>query len=356
MAKNETSTTIFDKAKAREMIERGRRSRWWRRKGSKSRGFTYLDANEKAITSPEDLERITALVIPPAWKYVRINPSAGGRIQAVGMDSAGRVQYLYHPAHTQKQGKKKYAKLRRFGEMLPKLKSKTNEDIAADGLPLEKVLAVVLRLINSLYFRVGTDHSAQHYKTFGITTLHKKHLTIGRKGKLEFSFVGKSHIEHRKVLVDEELAGIIKELIALGRGRKLFRYMNGDGTPHPIRPSQINAYIKQATDTEFSSKDFRTWGGTLLAAVKLAEIGPAGDEKEIKKNIVNAVKQVAEELGNTPAVCRSSYIHPAILDAYAKGITIDEFKPRRQRTIKRISADLEPEEKGLIKLLRSEAR
>lgn len=347
--------TIFDPVKSREMIERGRRGSWWQRKGSKSRGFYFIDQSGKRLSSADQIERINALVIPPAWKHVRINPFPGGRIQAVGMDAAGRVQYLYHPTHTQKQGRKKYAKLERFGKLLPKLKAQTNADIETDGLPLQKVLAVALRLINSLYFRVGTDHSEVHYKTYGITTLHKKHLTIGRKGKLEFSFVGKSHIEHRKVLVDEELAAIIKELTSLGRGRKLFRYLNGDGKPHGIRPSHINAYIKQATDREFSSKDFRTWGGTLLAAVKLAELGPAENDKETKKNIVRAVKAVAEELGNTPAVCRSSYIHPAVLGAYSKGITLDEFKPNGKRPIKRISAELEPEEKALLRLLQSQS-
>src|SRR5687768_152738 len=201
----EGNETAFDKTKSRTTIERGRRSRWWRRKGAKSRGFVYVDADDKKINRKGDLERIKSLVIPPAWKHVRINPSPGGRIQAVGMDAAGRVQYLYHRTHTEKQGRKKFKKLEQFGAVLPKLIKRTNEDIAREGLPLEKVLAVALRLINSLYFRVGTDHSEFHYKTYGITTLHKKHLTIGQKGKLEFAFVGKSHVEHRKVLVDEEL-------------------------------------------------------------------------------------------------------------------------------------------------------
>jgi len=344
---------IFDKKKARETIEKGRRSKWWQRKGAKSRGFSYIDATGKKVTAKTDLERIASLVVPPAWMHVRVNPSAGGRVQAVGMDTTGRIQYLYHPLFSEKQKRKKFAKIERFGDYLPKLKKITNEHIALEGLPREKVLAVIMRLINSLYFRVGTDLSEQHYKTYGITTLQKKHLTVGRKGKLEFDYVGKSHVKNRKVIVDEELAAVVKELKLLGRGRKLFRYIDEQGKARPVSPTHINNYLKAATDPQFSSKDFRTWGGTLLAAVELAEIGTAESENEIKKNIVKAVKKVAEELGNTPTVCRGSYIHPAILDSYRSGQTLDEFRPRKQRRIKRIGSDFEPEEKALIKLLNS---
>lgn len=343
----------FDKEKARQMIEKGRRAKWWQRKGSKSRGFKYVDAIGKKVTSKPDLERIAALVIPPAWKHVRINPSAGGKIQAVGMDTTGRIQYLYHASHSEKQTRKKFAKIERFGEFLPKLKKVTNEHLSIEGLPLEKVLAVVMRLINSLYFRVGTDRSEKRYKTYGITTLQKKHLSVGNKGKLEFDYIGKSHVQNRKVIVDEELAAIVKELKSLGRGRKLFRYVDEQGKPRAISPAQINRYLKDATDPEFSSKDFRTWGGTLLAAVELAEIGSSDNEKELKKNIVKTVKKVADELGNTPTVCRSSYIHPAVLDAYLSGVTLDEFRPRKVRRIKRIETDYAPEEKALLKLFQS---
>ncbi|MGE3467839.1 MAG: hypothetical protein AB7J13_13025, partial [Pyrinomonadaceae bacterium] len=264
----------FDKKKALETVAKGRRVNWWRREGSKSRGFQYLDAKGKRISRGDRFERITGLVIPPAWKFVRINPAAGGKIQAVGVDEAGRLQYIYEPKYAERQARKKFAKIERFGEHLPKLKQLTNKHISLDGLPRDKVLAVVMRLINSLYFRVGTDHSQENYKTFGITTLQKRHLRIGRKGKLEFNFVGKSHVAQRKILVDEELAEIIKDLKGLGRGRKLFRYLDDEGKARAVTPGNINRYIKDATDSEFSSKDFRTWGGTLLAAVELAEIGP----------------------------------------------------------------------------------
>src|SRR5687767_223647 len=209
----------------------------------------------------------------------------------------------------------------------------------------------MMRLINSLYMRVGTEKSARHYRTYGITTLRNDHLEIKRGGRLIFDFVGKSHIKHRKVLVDEELAAVMKDLKELGGTRKLFHYLDADGKARPIKPGDLNSYIKNATSPEFSSKDFRTWGGTLLAAIALAELGKTDDPRQIKSNIVAAVKTVAEQLGNTPTVCRASYIHPAVLKAYESGITLDEFHPKKARRIKRVESEYEPEEKALFKLL-----
>lgn len=340
----------FDAAKARQTIEKGRRAKWIKRRGSKSRGFFYIDANGRRIKDAATLERIKALVIPPAWRYVRISPATGGAIQAVGMDTTGRIQYLYHPKFSERQQRRKFKKIERFGEYLPRLRKATNRDILLDGFPREKVLAIMMRLINSLYIRIGTEKSARHYRTYGITTLQNKHLSIKRGGQLVFDFVGKSHIKHRKVLVDEELAAVMKELKQLGGARKLFHYVNGDGKASPVKPADINAYIKQSTSEEFSSKDFRTWGGTLLAAIALAEIGKVDEEREIKRNVVRAVEYVAEQLGNTPSVCRASYIHPAVLRAYESGLTIDEFRPKKTRRIKRVQNEYEPEEKALLRL------
>ncbi|MEP7147806.1 MAG: DNA topoisomerase IB [Acidobacteriota bacterium] len=346
-----TSKPIFDTAKARAAIEKGRRGKWLRRAGSRSRGFSYTDAGGRKIRNKEVLERIASLVIPPAWRHVRIAPSAASRVQAVGMDTTGRIQYLYHPKFSERQQRKKFAKIEKFGEYLPRLRKTTNNDISLEGFPREKVLAVMMRLINSLYFRVGTEKSAHHYRTYGITTLQNKHLEIKRGGKLVFDFVGKSHIKHRKIFVDDELAAVMKELKNLGPARKLFHYIDEDGKARSIRPSDINAYIKKATAPEFSSKDFRTWGGTLLAATMLAEIGRAEEERAIKSNIVKAVKNVAAQLGNTPSVCRASYVHPSVLKAYESGMTLDEFRPKKKRQIRRVASDYDPEEKALIKLL-----
>jgi len=343
----------FDTTKARETIAKGRRAKWWQRKGSKSTGFHYVDLSGNRIKDEESLERIKSLVIPPAWRHVRISPSASSAIQAVGMDTTGRIQYKYRPQFSERQQRKKFEKIERFGEYLPKFRTITNEHISLNGFPREKVLAVMMRLINSLYIRVGTEKSAHHYRTYGITTLQNKHLEIKRGGRLVFDFVGKSSIKHRKVLVDEELASVMKELKELGAARKLFHYIDDEGKTRSIKPSEINAYIKTATAPEFSSKDFRTWGGTLLAAIALAEIGKSEDERAAKKNMVKAVKSVAEQLGNTPAVCRGSYIHPRVLTSYESGITLDEFRPKKARRIHRVEADYEPEEKALLKMLKA---
>ena len=350
MAKNEP---IFDVEKARETIEKGRRGKWWRRRGRTPKTFYYVDHNGDKVTDETHLERIRTLVIPPAWKHVRICPFTNGRLQAVGMDGTGRVQYLYHAKYAEKQQRKKFQKIERFGDHLPNLRKVTTEHLGLEGMPREKVLAVMMRLINSLYMRVGTEKSAKHYKTFGITTLKNKHLTIGRKGKLTFDYVGKSHVKHRKVVVDEALAKILKELKDLGRVGKLFNYVNGDGKVRPVKPGDINRYLKELTDDEFSTKDFRTWGGSLLAAVRFAEVGCCDDEKELKSRIVNVVKDVAEELGNTPAVCRSSYIHPKVIRSYEKGITIEEFTPKKSRRIRARLDEPEPEEAALIKLFKN---
>jgi DNA topoisomerase-1 len=342
---------IFDKAKAKTFIENGARAKWWRRMGGKGSGFYYVDKDGKKITDEQQIERIKSLVVPPAWKFVRISPQAASKVQAVGMDGVGRVQYLYNPKFREKQERKKFEKIEKFGEHLPKLRRLTNEHIALEGFPREKVLAVMTRLINSLYIRMGTEKSVKNYKTYGITTLQNRHLEV-EKNKLVFNFVGKHHIKHRKILVDDELAAIMRDLKAIGGARKLFNFLDENGQARPLKPKDINDYLKQATAPEFSAKDFRTWGGTLLAAHELAEIGTAEDEKTLKKNVGEAVKRVAEQLGNTPTVCRGSYIHPAVLKKYEAGVTLEEFRPKKVRSIKRID-DFEAEEKALMKLFQS---
>lgn len=342
---------IFDTARAKLTIEKGRRAKWWRRRGSMARGFFYVDEGDVRITDEARLERIKSLVIPPAWRHVRIAPTPGCRVQAVGMDTTGRIQYLYNAKFSERQQRKKFLRIEEFGIHLPRLRQITNEHILLEGFPREKVLAVMTRLINSLYFRVGTEKSAKHYRTYGITTLKNKHLEIRRNGELIFDFVGKSHVQHRKVLVDNELAVVMTEIKALGRAGKLFHYVGEDGKARPVRPSEINAYIKAATAEHYSAKDFRTWAGTLLAATELAQIGAAEDGATAKKNLVNAIRRVAAELGNTPAVCRGSYIHPTVLKAYEKGKTLEDFAPGHKHRIKKIQEGLEPEEIALLRLL-----
>jgi DNA topoisomerase-1 len=334
-------------------VTRDRRARWWRRTGSKSRGFRYETADGRRIADEAALERIKSLVIPPAWSEVRISPSPRGRLQAIGVDKAGRVQRIYHPSFVARRARRKYEKIERFGEALPLLRRRANEDIAREGLGKERVLAVVVRLINDLYFRVGSEESVKRYRTYGVTTLRNRHLEIEPGGRLIFKFIGKHHIKHRRILVDEELAALVRDIKAIG-GAKLFEYLGEDGKVRAVTPRDVNDYIKAAAGAEFSAKDFRTWGGTLRAAVELAELGCCEDERRAKKNVVAAVKRVAEHLGNTPTVCRSCYIHPKVLEAYLRGRTIEEFRPRRaRRLIQGRQPDYSVEELALLRLLRA---
>jgi DNA topoisomerase-1 len=263
------------------------------------------------------------------------------------------VQYIYHPQFAARQQRKKYEKIERFGAHLPALRRRTNEDIAREELPKERVLAVIIRLINDLYFRVGSEQSVKRYRTYGVTTLRNRHLEIKRGGRLVFSFVGKHHIRHRRIMVDEELAMLMHDIKRIG-GSRLFNYLDADGKAHPVKPNDVNEYIKAATAPEFSAKDFRTWGGTLLAAIELAEIGKTEDETQAKKNLVRAIKRVAEHLGNTPTVCRACYIHPKVLENYLAGVTLEEFRRRVERSIKRIQPEYEVEEVALLKMLRAQ--
>ncbi len=344
---------IFDAKKAKELIEKGSRTKWFARKGSKSKGFYYVDKTGNKITDEKHLERIKSLVIPPAWKYVRISPAKSSGLQAIGMDTTGRVQYLYSQSFRSRQEKKKFHKIEKFGEHLPQFRKITNEHLELKGFPREKVLALITRLINSLYIRLGSQKSVKHYKTYGITTLQNRHLEIKRGGKLIFKFVGKHHIKHRKILVDKELASLLKDLQSIGGARKLFNYLDENGKPKPIKSSDINRYLKAAIAPEFSAKDFRTWGGTLLAAQELAEIGCCDDANSLKKNVLKAVKKVSEHLGNTPTVCRASYIHPTVIKSYESGVTINEFTPKKKRRIKRLKAEYQPEEVALMKLFQN---
>ena len=286
---------------------------------------------------------------------MRICPGPRGKIQAVGVDAAGRIQYIYHPGFANRQQQKKFSKIEKFGENLPKLRKKTNQDIRLKGMPRDKVLAMMIRLVNSLYIRMGGESSASTFRTYGITTLRNDHFSIRNDCELVFDFVGKSQIRHRKVLVDKTFAELMSQIRRLGTKKKLFHYLDEDGNAKPIKPDDLNRYLKGATSVEFSLKDFRTWGASLLAAKHLAKIGLGETQTEIKKNIVKAIKDVAEELGNTPAVCRASYVHPAIISAYERGVTINDFTGSSNRSIKRL-VRLEPEEKALIKLFKSEKR
>jgi DNA topoisomerase I len=322
----------------------------WTRKGSKTR-FRYFDAKGREITDEQKLERIRSLVIPPAWKEVWISPSARSKLQATGVDAAGRKQYLYHPAYRAKQEQAKYDKLIRFAERLPQLRAAMAEHMELDGLPPEKVAAIATRLINLGWFRVGGDRYATRSRTFGITTLRKGHVRI-RGSRISFRYRGKHSILVRSAVVDPELARAMRELLALP-GARVFQYAGPDGTVCKLDQRRLNEYIKEFLGDEFTAKDFRTWGGTLLAAIEFAQHDPPENATQAKRRIAAVMRSVGEKLGNTAAVARSSYVSPAVVEQYLDGRTIDDFRPRHLRIVGARDAGLDREEQATLSLLRS---
>jgi len=322
----------------------------WRRQGSKGR-FRYLDARGNRITDEAKLERIAALVIPPAWKDVWISPNPNAKLQATGVDAAGRKQYLYHPHFRAQQEQAKFDSLVRFAERLPDLRLAMGEHMTHDPYDRERVCAVAVRLMNMAWFRVGTERYAKSSRTYGVTTLFKKHVSV-RGNKVKFCFRAKHKTLVRTSLVDSELADAIKDLLALDSGGRLFRYER-EGELLPLTGSVLNEYVQEHLGDGFSSKDFRTWGGTLTAAIAFAEHGPAETEAEAKRVVANVMRTVGERLGNTAAVARSSYVSPAVVDQYLDGRTIDDFRPRHLRIVSTRDIGLDPEEQALVSLLRS---
>ena len=322
----------------------------WRREGSRGR-FRYLDARGNRITDEDSLERIKSLAIPPAWKDVWISANASSKLQATGVDGAGRKQYLYHPSFRAQREQEKYDKLIRFAEGLPDLREAMAEHMDNDLLDRDRVSAIATRLINRGWFRVGTERYAKESKTFGITTLRKNHVTV-RGHRIAFHFRGKHRSEIRTILVDSELAESVKELLALPRGALLFRY-EWDGALYALTGAKLNEYVRTNLGKDFTAKDFRTWGGTLLAAIALAEHGPAESETEARRAVTAVMRRVGQQLGNTPAVARGSYVSPAVIDQYLDGTTIEDFRPRHLRVVGARDLGLDLEEQALLSLLRS---
>jgi DNA topoisomerase-1 len=321
----------------------------WSRQGSKRR-FRYVDAAGRQITDEEKLARIATLAIPPAWKDVWIAPSARAKLQATGVDAAGRKQYLYHPSYRARQEQAKYDRLIRFAERLPDLRQAMAEHMALDGLPPERVAAIAVRLINLGWFRVGSDRYAKTSRTFGITTLRKSHVSI-RGSRISFRYRGKHSLMIRSAIVDPELAAAMRELLALP-GTRLFQF-EIDGERCNLDNRRLNDYIRTYLGPEFTAKDFRTWGGTLLAAVEFAQQDLPETPTQAKKRVADVMRKVAQSLGNTPAVARSSYVSPAVVEQYLDGRTIEDFRPRHLRVVGAREVGLNAEELATLRLLRS---
>lgn len=280
-------------------------------------GFDYLDAKGQKITEEKVLARIRKLAIPPAWTDVWICPRASGHIQATGRDVKGRKQYRYHDDWSAHASSNKFDKLPAFAAALPKLRKQVEADMAKRGACREKVLATAVQLLEITLIRVGNAEYARKNRSYGLTTLHKRHLAVDGAG-LTFAFKGKSGVEHRVSVRDRRLATVIRSLRELP-GQSLFKYRDAEGELCPITSDDVNAYIRDAMGEQFSAKDFRTWAGTVSAARALRGMEPATSATDAKRQINVCVKATAGLLGNTPTVCRSSYIHPAVFELYESG-------------------------------------
>ncbi len=322
----------------------------WRRTGSKGR-FRYVDSRGKPITDEAKLARIEALVIPPAWKDVWISPRAGSKLQATGVDAAGRRQYLYHPEFRAQQEQAKYDNLIRFAEALPAFRATMAEHMERDTYDRLRVSAIAVRLINQTWFRPGSERYVRESRTYGVTTLTRRHVSV-RGNTIAFHFRGKHKVLVRTAFVDPELADAVRDLLKLPRGRRVFRYEE-DTRISNLHSRRLNEYIQEYLGEEFSAKDFRTWGGTLLAAIAFAERGAPQSETEAKQRVAAVMRRVADRLGNTPAVTRASYVSPAIVEQYLDGRTIEDFRPQHLRIVAARDTGLELEEQALLSLLRS---
>ncbi|MEA3213112.1 MAG: topoisomerase [Chthoniobacter sp.] len=355
-AKSSTASALpnpFTTALAEEARDAGLRYSSDRRPGIRRRrrgdGFVFIDPAGKRITDRTTLGRIKRLAIPPAWEDVWICPHENGHIQATGRDARGRKQYRYHSHWRAQRDENKFGRMIAFARALPRIRRRVARDLRRRGMPREKVLATVVRLLEATLIRVGNDEYARHNRSYGLTTMQDRHVKVAGP-KIQFAFRGKGGIRHEISVRDPQLAKIVRRSRDLP-GQELFAYEGEDGQPRDIGSQDVNEYLRQIAGTDFSAKDFRTWAGTVLAAIALREFEEVTGKTQAKKNVVTAIEAVARTLGNTPAVCRKCYIHPAIVDSYLAGDTIATLRQRMASKIDRSLAALKPEEAAVLILL-----
>jgi len=321
-----------------------------RREAAKD-GFRYLDARGEPVEDEATLGRIKSLVIPPAWTDVWICPQANGHLQATGRDARGRKQYRYHPKWRSVRDEVKYERMINFGKALPQIRKEVDRALRLPGLPREKVLATIVYLLEATMMRIGNDEYARENKSYGLTTLRNRHVKIDGS-EVEFRFRGKSGVHHDVRVHDRRLARIIQRTRDLP-GQHLFEYVDDDGQPHTVDSSDVNDYLREITGEDYTAKDFRTWSGTVLAALALQEFEKFDSETQAKKNVVRAIESVAEKLGNTPSVCRKCYVHPAVLDAYMDGTMLEGLRAMAEETLVEDLHDLQPEEAAVLAMLQA---
>lgn len=318
----------------------------------KGKGFTYQNKNGETIKDEEIRQWISSLVIPPAWTDVEINENRKSDLLVTGRDDKNRKQYIYHPKYREQQNSKKFDRIISFADQLEHMRRVTGQHLRKRKLNREKVLATMLRLLESAFFRPGSEVYSKENATYGLTTLRSKHLTI-EGDEIIFNYNGKSGQTQEKHIVDKKLAKIVQELDEM-KGYEIFKYLDEDGNINQIKSDDLNEYIHEVMGEEFSAKDFRTWAGTMIAAIALDELGVVDqkDQKLLDKNIKEAVNRVSERLGNTPSVARSSYIDPRVIEDYTQGRTLKYFEREINLLLKKAES-LSKEEVGVLCMLRS---
>lgn len=320
------------------------------RRRRRGRSFQYLDPDGRTITDAAQRARIRALAIPPAWTDVWICPSPNGHLQATGRDARGRKQYRYHPRWREVRDEIKYERMIAFGEALPKIRRRVDRDIARRALSKPRVVAAVVRLLDETSIRVGNDEYARENKSFGLTTMQKRHVDVDGS-RIMFRFRGKGGKPSDVDVTDPRVARVLRRCEGLP-GQHLFQYVDGDGDPVDVDSDDVNDYLRDVTGEDFTAKDFRTWSGTVLAAWALEELGEAGSPTQAKRQVVRAVESVAKELGNTPAVSRSSYVHPQVIETHLEGNLTRELGRKADRRVAQGMRGLTAQEAAVLALLR----
>jgi DNA topoisomerase-1 len=312
-------------------------------------GFRYVDADGKAIRDAATLARIKALAIPPAWTEVWICKWENGHIQATGRDARKRKQYRYHARWRNVRDEVKYERMLNFGKALPAIRAQVDAALQLPGLPREKVLATIIYLLQTTMMRVGNEEYARTNQSFGLTTLRDRHVRINGS-ETEFHFRGKSGVQHAIKVHDPRLARIIKRTRDLP-GQELFQYIDEDGERHAVGSADVNDYLRTLTGEDYTAKDFRTWSGTMLAAMALQEFEKFDSQAQAKKNVMRAIEEVAKKLGNTPTICRKCYVHPAVIEAYLDGVMLDALRQRARKKLVNDIHALSPEEAAVLAFL-----
>jgi DNA topoisomerase-1 len=312
-------------------------------------GFDYFDADGKPISDEQRLLRLKRLAIPPAWTEVWICPAPNCHIQATGRDARRRKQYLYHERWRDIRDENKYDRMIAFGKALPKIRRRVANDLKLPGLPRNKVLATVTQLLERTFIRIGNEEYARDNKSFGLTTMKDRHVEV-KGAKLRFRFRGKSGRDHEVDVTDRRIATIISKLQDLP-GQDLFKYCDENREVRDVTSQDVNEYLREITGEDFSAKDFRTWAGTVLTAIALQAQGKSETKKQAKSNITTAIKAVAAILGNTPAICRKCYVHPAVLENYLDQKSIEGLKQMSEDALEKENVDLRSSEKAVLKFL-----